>query len=367
MLRAALLESGETELMRKTTKSATGHKTLEYASFVGDGDFLYVLAPLYPTRTTIGILARQLVYVTIISLLVAFALSYYLSILITRPITAITKSAKKMADGEFGVSFAGSRYSEVESLASTLSAASAEIERARGAQRDIIANVSHDLKTPLTMIRSYAELIQDISGDDPEKREEHLAVIIRETDRLNALITEFQNISKLKSGEEQVEFAKFSLSDLVETVADTYRSFAEQNGYELAVSTRGACVVRGDESRIAQVLTNLLSNAIKYGGKAGIITMKAQEKKGGRGVRVEVADRGVGIPKEEIPLIWTRYYKSSTNYRRSDDSAGLGLSIVKEILMLHGAKYGVESKPGRGSSFWFELKSAGASERPARG
>jgi signal transduction histidine kinase len=357
LLKGALIANGGKNITRISTNPATMLKISEYAAFLDNGDFLYILSPLYPMHTTLSILTKQLLCVTIISLLAAFALSYYLSATITNPITEITNSAKKMADGEFGIGFVGKHYTEVKSLANTLATASIEVEHARNAQRDIIANVSHDLKTPLTMIRSYAEMIQDISGDDPEKRNEHLAVIISETERLNLLITEFQDISKLKSGEAQGVFTVFSMSGLAESTANNYRSFAEQNGYTLGVKLGGRGFVNGDENRIAQVLNNLLSNAMKYGGENKSIEIAVIEKPGENIVRVEVSDHGIGIPKEELAHIWTRYYKASSNYRRTDDnSTGLGLSIVKEILLLHGAEYGVESVPGSGSTFWFEMK-----------
>jgi len=219
-------------------------------------------------------------------------------------------------------------------------------------QRDIIANVSHDLKTPLTMIRSYAEMIGDLSGDNPEKRNEHLQVIMEETDRLSVMIAELLDISKLQSGQLSVKHADFSLSELIQSTIAAYSAFVEQDGYELMFTGKGEGVVHADEMRIKQVLDNLISNALKYSGKNKKVEIRMAEKEDY--IRVEVTDHGVGISRRDLKHIWERYYQSSTHHSRND-STGLGLSIVKEILVLHDAKFGVDSIVRKGSTFWFEI------------
>jgi signal transduction histidine kinase len=219
-------------------------------------------------------------------------------------------------------------------------------------QRDIIANVSHDLKTPLTMIRSYAEMISDLSGNDPKKRGEHLQVIMEETDRLSGMISELLDISKLQSGEIPVNRTVFSLKELIGSTINAYQAYVEQGGYILTFIPVGDGVVHADETRIKQALDNLISNALKYGGKNKSVEIRMEEKRDC--VRVEVIDHGIGIPKRDLKNVWDRYYQSSAHHSRTD-STGLGLSIVKEILLLHGAKFGVESKVRQGSTFWFEI------------
>jgi signal transduction histidine kinase len=313
---------------------------------------LFIFSPLYPMGSTIQILTGQLIYVTIIALLLSVLLGFYLSRMITHPLSQIAKRAEELAAGNFGINFEGAHYSEIIRLADTLSYTSAELAQTRTMQRDIIANVSHDLKTPLTMIRSYAEMINDLSGDDPEKRAAHLQVIMNETDRLNAMITELLDISKLQSGEKPLNLTNFSMKELTETTIASYSAFVEQDGYKLVFISMGEGVVRADETRIKQVLDNLISNALKYGGKDRTVELRMFEKNDF--VRCEVTDHGIGISKRELKHIWERYYQSSAHYRRSD-STGLGLSIVKEILSLHHARFGVESMPRKGSTFWFEI------------
>lgn len=370
-LKTQLLDSGSDSLIKQTMEPDSDRKTLEYAVFLtmpeagipgvipGDRLILYVFSPLYPQESTVQILISQLTYVTIMAVILSFLISFYLARRITKPLEAITARAEELAAGNYGISFSSSQYSEITRLSDTLSATSRELAETRTIQRDIIANVSHDLKTPLTMIRSYAEMIADLSGDDPEKRAEHLNVIMEETDRLNAMIADLLDVSKLQSGELKITRSVFSLRTLIESTVSAYQYYVEHDGYALTCDCNGDGLVFADETRIKQALDNLISNAIKYGGRYETVEIKMIEK--AAYVRVEVTDHGEGIPKREIKNIWNRYYSSSAHHSRTD-STGLGLSIVKEIMLIHDAKYGVDSKVGRGSTFWFEIAAYQAEE-----
>jgi signal transduction histidine kinase len=315
---------------------------------------LYIFSPLYPVESTIEILVNQLRYITVISLALACLLSFYISHIVTKPLTNITKSAAQLAEGRYGVVFEGGRYSEIIKLADTLNYTSQELARADNMQKDLIANVSHDLRTPLTMVKSYAEMIRDLSGDDPVKRNEHLAVIIDEADRLNLLVSDLLELSQMQSGRQSLSFTSFSMRETIENLLHSYRIFAEREGFELLFRANGDGVITGDEGKLKQVFSNLITNAIKFSGGEKLVEIELTEKDGA--VRCSVRDHGVGIQKKDLKNIWQRYYKASGNYLRAAEGTGLGLSIVKEILTLHHAKFGVESEVGKGSTFWFEIK-----------
>ena len=233
--------------------------------------------------------------------------------------------------------------------------ASRELEKTDMYQKDLIANVSHDLRTPLTMIRSYAEMIRDLSGDNPVKRNQHLGVIIEESDRLNILVNDMLNLSRMQQRKIVLEKSEFDLSDSVRTLLTSYEILAENEGYKFIYNNSEALPVFADKAKITQVISNLINNAVKYCGedKEIIINVKrvARSK-----VRCEIIDHGQGIAPDEVSHVWERYYKSSTHHVRQTDGSGLGLSIVREILNLHKAQYGVNSKLGKGSTFWFELE-----------
>ena len=314
---------------------------------------VYIFSPLWPVSSTISILARMLAIVTVISLIVACLISYYLSSRIARPIRKIKNSAKRLAAGEYGIVFTGGHYTEINDLADTLTGASIELEKSDLMQKDLIANVSHDLRTPLTMIKSYAEMIRDISGDDPEKRDQHLQVIIDETDRLNNLVGDLLSVSRIQSGKTALEKTRFSLSESVKSIVETYRVKEFEEDYVINLDCPADFIVFADEDKIKQVVSNLISNAVKFCGERR--TVDVVLKKQGRQVKVSVIDYGCGIAAEDLEHIWERYYRASSNTVRAVEGSGLGLSICKEILSLHKSDFGVDSTLGKGSTFWFKL------------
>ena len=318
-----------------------------------DAEILYIFSPLKPVTSTQRIMTTILIYVTIISLILALILSIYLSTRITRPIRMITRSAERLAHGENGVVFKGGHYTEINQLADTLNSASIELEKTDMLQKDLVANVSHDLKTPLTMIRSYAEMIRDISGDNKEKRNEHLQVIMDESDRLNSLVDDLLAVSRMQSGKISIEKAEFSITEALDSILHTYSIMEEEEGFHFNVERNANYIVYGDEEKIKQVLTNLITNAIKFSGDDRTVDVSLTKK--GRVIRCSVGDHGPGIASEDLDHIWERYYRSSSNMVRTSEGSGLGLSIVKEILTLHNSAFGVDSTLGQGSTFWFEM------------
>jgi signal transduction histidine kinase len=359
-IREQLMTHDSRDATRFMSNPMRDSRMLAYCTYLdrtqGQEVLLYIFSPLYPVESTIEILAGQLRYITVISLILACLLSFYISHIVTKPLTNITKSAAQLAEGRYGVAFEGGHYSEIIKLSDTLNYTSQELARADNMQKDLIANVSHDLRTPLTMVKSYAEMIRDLSGDDPPKRNEHLRVIIDEADRLNLLVSDLLELSQMQSGRQTLSFKSFSMRGTIENLLQSYRIFAEREKFELSFHANGDGVVAGDEGKIKQVLSNLITNAIKFSGDKRLVEIELSETNDA--VRCSVRDHGRGIQKRDLKNIWRRYYKASGNYLRSAEGTGLGLSIVKEILTLHNAEFGVNSEPGKGSTFWFEIANA---------
>ena len=300
-----------------------------------------------------SILRHQLFYVTALTLVLAFTLAIYFANRISKPIKSMTDTAKEMGKGNYDVKFDVKSYSEINNLAETLNSAAYELGMADNRMKDLIANVSHDLKTPLTMVRSYAEMIRDLSGDNPVKRNAHLQVIIDETERLNQLVCDMATISAMQTHKTVLERGIFDLGTATATILSSFDILSEQEDYNFIFHAPKDCLAYGDENKIKQVIANLVNNAVKYCGEDKEIIVNIRRV--GKKFRVEVADHGPGISQEELPHVWDRYYKTSTNYVRPTEGSGLGLSIVKGILTLHHANYGVNSKVGKGTTFWFEL------------
>ncbi|MCQ2567266.1 MAG: HAMP domain-containing histidine kinase [Mogibacterium sp.] len=352
------LENSPDGTVRRIQKGSTGddNSRLIFATFISSGQgisTLYIIAPLYPDRVTINIVKNMLVYISIIVLILAVMLAYYLSHRLSAPIESITRSATELSKGNYNVKFDGANFTETKDLAKALNTASYEMEKTEFYQREIIANVSHDLKTPLTMIRSYAEKIIDITGDKPERRNADLHVIISETERLNRLVSEMMTVSNLQSNNVQLNKENF---DLCEAAEEVYESFEVLNseGYEIHFHPCKSTYVYGDKSRISQVMSNYISNAVKYSGDSKYVDVQLK-RISNKKIVFHCVDHGVGIAKEDQQHVWDRYYRTSANHERDIEGNGLGLSIVKGILNLHSARFGVDSEEGKGSDFWFEM------------
>lgn len=332
--------------------------TLLFVMVIGSVDtpegYIYLNTSLAPLKSTADIIKEQILGIGIMFLLLGLIVAFFLATVIEAPIVRITKSAKKMGEGSYNVEFDGHGYEETEILAETLNHAEKEISKVDTLRRDLIANVSHDLRTPLTMVKAYAEMIRDISGGNPEKRKEHLDVIIEESDRLATLVSDILDLSKLESGSLEINMTEFSLTDTIKSIMERYTLLSEQEGYNFIISADKNFIVKADAVKIQQVLYNLINNAVNYTGedKTVYITQIIKSKKL---ARIEITDTGAGIPEELIPLIFDRYYRTEKS-KREVIGTGLGLSIVKQILQKHNCEFGVRSQEGIGSTFWFEIR-----------
>ena len=316
--------------------------------------YVYVRAALPSSNYTIDILRTQLIMVTVLSLIVAFVLSYFFSRRLIKPIENITRSAELLAEGDYSTEFEESDYFELNRLSNVLNNATKEIEKTETLRNDLMANVSHDLRTPLTIIRSYAEMIRDLSGDNPQKREQHTNVIIKETDRLSLLVTDMLDLSKYEAGTHNMDKKDVCISELIESVMTSFKVMTETGGYTIEWEIEPDIICHLDERMINQAVYNLVSNAVNYTGDDKSVFVKLFTTPDNK-VRFEVKDTGKGISDEEKSFVWDRYYKSSRTHTREVEGSGLGLSIVKNILDVHNARYGVDSNVGEGSVFWFEL------------
>ena len=345
-------------VVKKQMYNSSNAEAMIYASILDDADgvvtYLFIYAPLTAVGSTINILGRMLVWITCISIIFGVFMSMIIARRLARPVNSLTASAARLAEGNYEVNFDGSGTAETEELAATLNYAEAELSKSDKLQKDLIANVSHDLKTPLTMVKSYAEMIRDISGNNPEKRERNLNVIISEADRLNDLVNDLTVLSKMQAKVDDLNVEEVDLKKAAEEAVDSFSLHKEQDNFDMSVEADGEdFVVEGDKGKLRQVFANLIGNAVRYSSDDKYV--KVILKDCGSYVRCEVEDHGQGIPEEDIESIWDRYYQSSRNHSRTSKGSGLGLSIVKQIFILHHARYGVESTPGEGSCFWFEL------------
>ena len=318
----------------------------------GTDDFLLVMdMPLTPVSAVIKTLELQFIWIAVILLLAASLTALLGSRMIARPLTDITARAKRMAAGHYEPNFnTQSGYREVKELAEVLNHAATEIGATDRLQKELIANLSHDLRTPLTMIKGYSEMMRDIPG---ENSPENVQAIIDEATRLSELVNDLMDLSKLQAGTQKIFPDVFDLTELLTDTMHRYDTLIRHEGYHIELHTGGKAFVKADRVLILQVIYNLINNAVNYTGESKRIVVRETIENGR--VRLSVADEGEGIAPEQIPEIWDRYYRVDKVHKRSVMGTGLGLSIVKGVLEAHGADYGVESTVGVGSVFWFEL------------
>ena len=315
--------------------------------------YLIMNTPLEPIESYIDFILNQYLYIAVIVVMISLVIAFILARNISAPIEQMKNEANKLAQGNYDdARFEIDSFSEINELASTLDDATTKLSKVNELRKDLVANVSHDIKTPLTMIKAYAEMIKDISGEDPVKRNEHLDVIIQETEYLDKLVSDMSELSKLQSGVIEINRGNFDLKECVEQVVMLLDKAISEKNVNLILDL-DECFVYADEIKISQVIYNFLSNSLKYSDNntSITITLRSDEDK----VRLEVKDQGSGISAEALPYIWDRYYKVDKNFNRSVNSTGLGLAIAKAILEAHKARYGVESTLKEGSTFWFEL------------
>ena len=322
----------------------------------GDDLYLVIYTPQQSLKSTVSVIQVQLLIVTGVIIVLSFFLSMYMSHKLADPIIEMSKTAKKWADGDKNVTFKASGYQELAELADALNYAKEGISRTGQLQADLLANVSHDLKTPLTMIKAYAEMIRDISGNDKAKRDFHTGVIIDETDRLTMLVNDILDLSKLQNNMDNLDIKRFDLSALCENVILRFSEFAKKDGYILLTEIEPDLFVKADEQKIAQVVYNLIGNSINYTGDDK--TVKISLRKKGDKIVFETIDSGKGISEESLKTIWEKYYRASETHQRPIKGTGLGLSIVKTILESHNLRFGVITKKDVGSNFFIQFEVA---------
>jgi len=248
------------------------------------------------------------------------------------------------------VEFDGKDYKEITELSETLNHTAKELSKSDVLQKELLANVSHDLRTPLTMITAYSEVMRDLPG---ENTPENVQVIIDETKRLTFLVNDLLDMSKIQAGVTTLETKEYDLTESINAAIERHSKLLEPYGYKVIFKYDRHVLVEADEFKIYQVIYNLIGNAVNYTGEDKKVIIKQIVENGN--VRIQVIDSGEGIPKDKLENVWDRYYKIDKEHKRAIMGSGLGLSIVQNILKLHNAKYGVESEEGVGSTFWFEL------------
>ncbi|MBR0461843.1 MAG: HAMP domain-containing histidine kinase [Erysipelotrichaceae bacterium] len=318
----------------------------------GEKDALILVSSrIVPLDVTLRTISDQYRLIVVIVVAATILLSLAISRFIVRPLKEIENEARQLPKGDYDETKVRASSEELESLNGTLVRANEEIKKADKARKELIGNVSHDLRTPLTMIVGYGEMIRDLPE---ENNEENINVIIDEAKRLSTLVDDLLDISKTESGQISLERKDVSLNELLGSVYKQYEGYCRNQGVDFSLETGEDRIINVDEHRIRQVLYNFINNALNYNNKPDRQIVLGSEKHGNKD-RIFVYDNGMGIADKDIANVWDRYYKVDKEHKRAHLGSGIGLSLSRDLLEAHGLEYGVESKEGQYSRFYFDV------------
>ncbi len=299
----------------------------------------------------------------VLSIVVVGFVSYTIAGRITRPVLNIAATAHAIREGDLERRVAirsrdeiGSLAAAINDMAETLSTDIARLRKLETVRNQFLANVSHELRTPIFSIQGFLETLLDGAVDDPAVNRDFLEKAHRHAARLNALLNDLIEISRIESGEMKMSFRYFPINEFLAGMIEECKPMAEKKTIALTFETGVAAdgMVYGDRDRLRQVMVNLLDNAVKYTGEGGSVRCRARVED--PWCVVEVADTGCGIAEEHLGRIFERFYRVDKDRSREVGGTGLGLAIVKHIVEAHGGTIGVTSTVGKGSTFAFTLK-----------
>jgi signal transduction histidine kinase len=315
---------------------------------------IVVAEPAAGLGEVLGDLMPRLLFSGLIGVASALILGFLLSQSVAAPLRNIARAARSVARGNYRQRVPVTGPREVRDLAANFNRMTEEVQNSQQTLRDFLANISHELKTPLTSIRGFSEAMLDGTIDDPEGVTRSARIINNESTRVLRLVEELLDLSRIESGQISMEQDEVDVSELLGHVGEVFALRSEESGVALEIQAGEPAVIRGDFDRLEQVLNNLLDNAFRHTPLGGTVKL-ASRTVFPRLVQVTVSDTGHGIPADDLPHLFERFYRAGGSRNGRTPGYGLGLAISREIVRAHGGDIWATSEPGRGSSFNFTL------------
>ena len=318
-----------------------------------DGNVLGLVQISYPKTNPLR-LGQVVAFAGVIETIIVTLLAMLFSKWFTTPIMKLIKATEQMAKGNLGYQAEIKSSDEIGDLSNTFNYMSRSLADMTKMRRELTADISHELRSPLSRIRASAESLFDKVIDDEKERERYLQDICEEVDDLDSLIGDLLELSKLELDKVSLEYSLVSLKELIASVVSKITPIARRKGVTLEIDMEnGIPELPLDGRRISRVLGNLVDNSLKYTTSHGVIKIAAVEK--GDFVEVNVEDNGRGISQEELPFIFERFYRVDKSRARDTGGTGLGLAIAKQIIKAHGGEINSQSKLGEGTKVTFYL------------
>lgn len=373
-----ILEENENYTIQKTFDPWRDNLYLESWGFFSDNSTAFIMsAPLSSIGESVALFNRFLTYVGVFAVFAGALVVFWTTRMITKPISRLSNLSEKMSNLDFDVKYEETpgETLEISVLGGSMNKLSERLKNTIGElkslnnqllkdieektkidemRKEFIANVSHELKTPIALIQGYAEGLQEGMGEDKESRDYYCDVIVDEANKMNKMVKQLLTLSSLESGNDKTVMERFDLTELIQGVVCAAQILLQQKGVTVKFDAQTPVYVWADEFKIEEVVTNFLSNAINHAdGEKRVDICMIQE---GEDVRVSVFNTGTPIPEDAIPNLWTKFYKVDKARTREYGGSGIGLSIVKAIMDAHHQKCGVQNWEN-GVEFWFTLDS----------
>ncbi|MCI8725263.1 MAG: HAMP domain-containing protein [Hungatella sp.] len=374
--KAETIEEMENYTIQKTYDARSRTFYLECWGFYSDNNTIFIMStPLESIRESVDLSNRFLAYVGIMALVFSSVIVYFTTKKITSPILKLANISERMSGLDFDVKYEGKAIDEIGVLGNNMNLLSDKLKETIGElksannelqkdieekiqidemRKDFIANVSHELKTPIALIQGYAEGLTEGMAEDVESRKYYCEVIMDEANKMNKMVRQLLTLTALEFGNDQVTLERFDVTELIQGVLSAVGIVIQQKKADIQFDADHPVYVWADEFKIEEVITNFVSNALNHLDGERKIQIRVQELEGN--VKVSVRNTGDRIPENELPNIWMKFYKVDKARTREYGGSGIGLSIVKAIMDSHHKEYGVQNMED-GVEFWIMLDS----------
>lgn len=310
---------------------------------------LYIVSSMKKIDNSLLRLRNLLMLSGLGAFLLALGMILIMSKLLSRPLLQMQKMTEKMANGNWDARLRVGSRDEIGMLGHSINDLAASLQRYRDTRRAFFSNISHELRTPVTYLQGYAKVLADGLVESDKEKKQYLSIIYQESVRLEHLINDLFDLSKMEEGQIKLSIEWLDLKEIIKTAVRKVKLKAEKKRLSLQMDLHDRVpVIRGDRRRMEQVLLNLLENAIRYTEKGSVLVRLVRHEEA---TVLSVSDTGIGISKEELPYIFERFYRVEKSRARKYGGTGLGLSIVKKYVEIQGGTVQVDSEPGTGTTF----------------
>lgn len=380
IFRVPMMEGGELELMPAPDtvfhgKGGMGKsEQIELYGQLDNGDWYIISSPLESIRDSVKISSRFLIYITLAGICVGVIITWVVSGSFTKPILELADISERMTHLDFEAKYSGTQHNEIGLLGNNINKLSTSLENTISElktannelkkdiekkeeidemRKEFLANVSHELKTPIALIQGYAEGLKEGIGDDEESRDFYVDVIMDEASKMDTMVKKLLTLNQLEFGKDVVNMERFDIVELVKNYVQSAEILTKSNNIEVRIAASRPLYVWGDEFKVEEVVMNFFTNAVNHCDGKRIIDIQFVEEDGK--IKTSVFNTGSPIPEEALPHIWDKFYKVDKARTREYGGSGVGLSIVKAIMESMNQSYGAENYTN-GVKFWFTLE-----------